>query len=156
MSMNTTKTATIKTKTDLAARLQISRNTLDKFLAMDGAPSRTAKGFDLRAVAEFVAENAERIGTASAGSGELKALRAREIGLKCDRLALALARDRAELVEFAAVSNALRRTLPLIPRILDQKLVQEAPTPEEKIRARKAIDEAIAAIQTLAKEFDVL
>jgi hypothetical protein len=60
-----------------------------------------------------------------------------------------------ELVNRRDVAGAIRKTLPDIPKILDQKLVQEAPTPEEKIRARKAIDEAVKVIESMQKDWAI-
>lgn len=60
-----------------------------------------------------------------------------------------------ELVQRKEVAAVMRKVLPEIPKILDQKLVQEAPTPEEKIRARKAIDEAVKLIAELEKDWAI-
>ena len=73
-----------KTRKELAKQLGVSAPTLRKYLAMEGAPKADKAGYNLEAVADFLAAHAD---TARAGAqGDLKTLRAEEIALRCELL----------------------------------------------------------------------
>lgn len=151
----------IRTKAELASRLGIARNTLDRFLAMPGAPDKSADGYDLAAVTEFVAENAKRESTAAAGHKKIASLRAREISLRCDRLALKLACERGELIEVAKVAQIMSRVLPPAALLLQRRLIDEWPSEvagldvaAARAYGRKLAADVLQALQSFADEFD--
>ena len=92
------------------------------------------------------------IAAAADRDGNLKDEKLRE---EIRKLRIANDLKERELVYKRDVAGSIRKTLPEIPKILDQRLVQEAPTPEEKIRARKAIDEAVRVIEQMNNEWAI-
>jgi hypothetical protein len=100
----------------------------------------------------YLLADVEAAAKAGAEGGSLRDEKLRE---EIRKLRIQNDQKERELVNRRDVAGAIRKTLPEIPKILDQKLVQEAPTPEEKIRARKAIDEAVRVIEQMAKDWAI-
>src|SRR5437016_1948115 len=101
----------VQTKIALARCLEVSRATLDRYLSMPKAPERTAQGWDLAAVADFVAENAQSEETRSRASDEIRGLKAREIRLRCDRLKLRIGVERRVFVKKSDVAAAIYKIM---------------------------------------------
>src|SRR5690349_14969679 len=78
------------TKLALSKRLEISRTTLNRYLGLPGAPGRGRGGYDLAAVADFIATQSHSEITQAKTNSEIARLKAREIALRCERLKLAL------------------------------------------------------------------
>lgn len=92
--MKSAKTNWTPNKVALAKKLGVTRTTLDTYLNRPGAPQPVAgAGYDFDAVVEFVAANGVRTETAQSAP-DLRALKVEELRLKCDRLKLALDRER--------------------------------------------------------------
>jgi hypothetical protein len=89
---------TVKTKLELAKRLGLSRGTLDGYICRADAPERGPDGWDLERVAGFIARHARGDSTAAKTSQSIGEARAREIGLRCERLEFKLQQDRGEWV----------------------------------------------------------
>jgi hypothetical protein len=103
------KKAKIRTKAALAQKLDISRPTLDKFLALPGAPAASKGGYDLDAISEFISSSATREGTLVKTSDALRSLKCQELTLKCDKLRFELAREKAQYFPKAEVLATLTR-----------------------------------------------
>jgi hypothetical protein len=58
---------------------------------------------------------------------DFRALKVRELALKCERLAVALARERGDYIEKAVLVPALRNVAPHQRAVLQRKLEQELP-----------------------------
>ena len=147
-----------KTKRDLCAKLKLSRPTVDRYLARPNAPAYVAgKGWPLEAVAEFVALTAKKESTSAAVSGDIAALRAREIALRCDRLAHRLAVERGEHLVAADVCAWLNSTLTGMRQVLHQKLCNELPSnvaghdaPATRERCKAVFNATMRELRTLA------
>lgn len=153
----------LTTKAALAGHLEISRPTLDKFLSMPGAPRKTKSGYDLAAVAAFIADNSETEATAVKTSSDLKQARVKEIHLRCARLALHLNRERGMYVLKSEVAEAMKRILSAAPRMIEEKLVNEYPSavagldvPQARIYGRRLADSLVSALQEFAREFGAI
>lgn len=127
----------------LSEKTGVDRRTLKKRLK--DVEQQPGGGYALQDV-EAAIESAAKQG------GGLKDEKLRE---EIRKLRIANDLKERELVNRRDVAGAIRKTLPEIPKILDQRLVQEAPTPEEKIRARKAIDECVRVIEQMQKEWAI-
>lgn len=117
-----------KTKSQLAKILDVARNTLAKYLILPGAPKPGAKGYDVAAVASFIA------GTASASESTrvktyepLRRLKERELLAKCKRIEFALERDRGAWVKKTEVCRVMQSILAPVVNTLETKLVNEWP-----------------------------
>src|SRR5260370_22049310 len=117
----------IKTKIQLAKTVGISRSTLDRYLTLPGAPHPTRKGWALDAVVHFVNEHASREETALAGNDDLRALRAREIRLRCERAQLKLDDETGKLISAAEAKGWLIAAIEKQKHLLSLKLRNELP-----------------------------
>ena len=122
------------------------RATVKRYLA-DVAPVKVDGASRYYALSDF-----EAAVNAKPDGGNLKDAKLRE---EIRKLRIANDQKERELVLRREVAAAIRKTLPEIPKILDQRLVQEAPTPEEKIRARKAIDECVKVIAGMESAWEI-
>ena len=127
----------------ISEKTGVDRRTLKKRLK--DTPQVDGGGYNLADVEAALA-------AAAKADGNLKDEKLRE---EIRKLRIANDLKESELVPKKLVAGAIRKTLPEIPKILDQRLVQEAPTPEEKIRARKAIDECVKIIEAMGKEWAI-
>ena len=140
-----------KTKAELAKHLGINRTTLRKYLAMDGAPQATVAGYELEAVADFLAAHAD---VARAGAqGDLKTLRAEEIFLRCELLKIKIANEKGKYMLADDVRNTwvahcsrARQVLLGLPQELAPTLAGQ-PAPEIETRLDDAMDKALAALR---------
>lgn len=148
----------VKTKIDLCRKLKISRPTIDIFLSMPFAPEHTpGKGWPLEKIAEFVASNARKESTVAAVSGDIAALRAREIALRCDRLAHRLAVERGEYLVAVDAREWLNGILVGMRQVLHQKLCNELPSnvaghdvPATRERCKAVFNATMRELRTLA------
>jgi hypothetical protein len=150
----------IKTLAQLARRIELSRPTLRKYLALSGAPKKGKEGYDLAAVAGFIADNSEREATAVKASPDLKAARAKEIHLRCARLKLFLDRERGLYVLKAEVKASITRIMGPMVQHLEQKLVNEYPNavagldvPQARILGKRVFDEIMVFCESLKNEW---
>lgn len=97
------------TKTALAAALSISRQALYTFLRKEGSPQRTRDGWDVGQVARFISRVANSESVLVATSDELRAAKLREIGLRCDLLALELRQRAGGYLDAADFEARLKR-----------------------------------------------
>jgi hypothetical protein len=151
----------VKTKEKLAERLQISRPTLRKYLTRDGAPRPDARGWEVEAVADYISKVAEAESTAIKASDDLRSLRARELRLRCERLAFLLGVERRKYVLTDDVRAAIMRIGKAVDTILEQKLVSEYPSavagldvPQARIYGKRLGDDIRRQFQSLASEWD--
>lgn len=79
-----------------------------KYLAMKGAPKRGPGGYDIAAVTAWISENTTSGQTAARVSPDIKALKLRELTLKCDRLAHKLETERGSCIAKSVIGPALR------------------------------------------------
>jgi predicted DNA-binding transcriptional regulator AlpA len=88
-------------KKDLAARLGITRPTLDSYLNMKGAPrpKRGLHDYDEEEVAAWVKENAGSEKTSAKVDPQIKDLKARELKLKCERLEVQIKKEKDKYFE---------------------------------------------------------
>jgi hypothetical protein len=126
---------TIRTKIELARRLKITRPTLDRYLALPGAPRRTKSGWNLEAVLAFVNDTAQGEATLAGRSEDLKSLRARELSLKCEKLRQAIDIEARKYLDADEVCRTVFAIGAAQKQVLRQKLEQEAPPRLEGLRA---------------------
>jgi hypothetical protein len=109
--MKTTKQAKslALTKTALANALSISRQSLYTYLKKEGAPVRGHDGWDAGAVARFIASVARSESTLVATSDELRSAKLREIGLRCDMLALEIRQKSGGYLDAADYGERLKK-----------------------------------------------
>jgi hypothetical protein len=117
----------IKTKSELARKLSIARNTLDKFLAMKDAPGATRAGFDVEAVSAFIRKHADNLRTSTKVDPKLAELRALELKLKCERLEVLLSKEKGDCLSKAKVLADVKQLAQLTKAVLRQKLETELP-----------------------------
>jgi len=151
----------VPTKLALAKRLAVSRGTLDTYLCLAGAPDRGADGWDVEAVAAFIAARAESDATASKASDTIGKLRAREIGLRCERLKFKLECERRDWVKKTEVAQSIVRIMGPAVNLMEQKLVAEYPSEvaglndvaSVRVYGRRVYDDMCVAMHKLAEEW---
>lgn len=154
----------VKTKIALSKAMEISRVTLDRYLSLPGAPEyQPGKGFDLTAVTDFIAEHAHAESTRSKASDSIRALKARELEIICERLSLKLKAERGEYVPVNDVVAAINRVMQPARNILENALCNEFPSRVAGLdpggireEARKLMGKICDQMQALGKEFDSL
>ncbi len=124
-----TPTEYVKTKIALSRQLGVSRNTLDRFLSMPGAPQfQERKGYDVGDVAGFISRNATSAKTVAATDPAIRSLRAYELSLKCARLKFSIEKERGQYVLKSDVAGSVRAVGAGIRAIMEQKLEREYPS----------------------------
>ncbi len=116
----------IRTKIKLAQKLDIARSTLDRYLALPGAPIAGPDGWDELAVARWISDHADSERTLSRYAPEIRKLKARELKLRCDRLAFKLETERQKWIPITiilpAIRNAYSHQKILLQQILETQL----------------------------------
>ena len=147
----------IKTKLELAKRLELSRTTLDRYLSKPGAPTRErGKGWSLAAVTAFIGEHADAERTRLKGSDALRRAKLREIELRCKRLAFALECDRGKFILVEDLSKVSAPTLSAFRTMVYDVLEVRAPMgmsglgiAEGRIYGRRLADELLQKLQAV-------
>ena len=152
----------IRTKIALAKALRISRSTLDEYLSMPGAPAPTRRGFDLVKIVDFIAARSTKEATAVKVASDLRALRAREISLRCDRLKFRLEVDRGEYIRLADIVSEIAPSLSAFKELLYGKLQGEMPTaasgmdiPQSRIYGGRLAGELLEKLQAVFKAWKI-
>lgn len=160
--MKTKKQNPITTKIELAKAVGISRPSLDKYLSQPGAPTRTIDGWSLEAVVDFIADSATREATAASASPRLRDLRAKEIGLRCERLRFRLDQERRLYVKRSDVSNAISRIVSECKNVLTVKLEQEYPAAvaglevvQARVYSKRLLDDIVTRLGALGTFLDL-
>jgi hypothetical protein len=96
------------TKKAMAHALRMSRDTLDRYLGMPGAPKEGKHGWDFAAVSKFISQNAKTSAAGAKSNPVLAELKMRELTLRCDRLAHKLETERGLHIAKATIGPALR------------------------------------------------
>jgi hypothetical protein len=152
----------VKTKHGLARRLEISRNTLDKFLGMPGAPEpMPGRGWPLADVVDFVSSHATNARTLAATDPNIRELKAYELGLKCARLRFYIERERGGFVNRNDLCASIHRVASGMRAKLWQRLMNEYPVVVSGLEApqiREKMDvffnELMRDIKSLGDEFN--
>jgi len=153
----------IKTKLELAKRLELSRTTLDRYLSKPGAPTRErGKGWSLAAVTAFIGEHADAERTRLKGSDALRRAKLREIELRCKRLAFALECDRKKYVLVEDLAKEIGPTLTAFREGLYNALEMAAPMSmsgmgiaECRILGRRLAGELLLKLQAVFQKWSV-
>lgn len=154
--------ATRLRKITLAEKLGVSRPTLDKFLAMEGAPEAAEdKTYDVEAVAKFIQANLGLTGPAHGkrepSNGEekqsLAALKIEKLSLECQKLRHALEVDRGDYISKREAAQTIVPIMSELGTLLTQVFENELPS---RYVGRDAVDCAAlnaAAIDKVIKRF---
>ena len=138
-------------KSDLGRRLNISRQTIAKYLGMPGAPAADTRGcYDLAAVAGFIGTNAPRAGEAEG----IRALRAEKLRLECARLAHELKVISGEIVPLSEIEPAIAKMMSQLTSDLQAKFEAEIPSKcagKSVIEIKQLMAEAIDYVLTRLK-----
>lgn len=130
----------------------MARSSLDKFLSLVDAPKPDkAKTYDVLAVTEFIGANSTRAGEKDA----IKALRAKKLGLECERIALELNVERGNFVPRSEIVPAIARLWGELHALCRQKFEFELPT---RCVGKNAIEISqinIDALEFIDKRFKV-
>lgn len=115
------------TKTDICKAIGIARPTLDEYLKLPGAPVADTTGFTLDAVTKFISKQGKSERTCAKTDDDIKALKTRELRLKCERLQLKLEAERGLYWSKADVSETVRQIAQTQRAVLQRKLESELP-----------------------------
>src|SRR5256885_11170964 len=127
---------TIKTKVELARALGISRPTLARFLAMEGAPvHEIGCGWNLQDVLTFVAGAASKESTLVKVLDDVRTLKCRELELRCKRLQQKIDEADGKFLDKVKVESWVAGAAQKIKAVLMQKLTGELPPKLEGLRA---------------------
>ena len=153
----------VRTKFALSRQLGVSRNTLDKFLSMPDAPEAGPQGYDMAAVATFIAKNASNQKTLAAIDPTIRGLKQYELALRCAKLRHAIEKERGLYLLKQDVSASVRSVGVGIRIVLEQKLEREYPAvvaglndvPSVREYTFKLIDEILEKWRALENRWQV-
>lgn len=137
-------------KIDLCRKFGIVKTTLDRYLNLPDAPKPDkAKTYDVIAVTEFIGANSTRAGEKDA----IKALRAKKLGLECERIALELNVERGNFVSRSEIVPAIARLWGELHALCRQKFEFELPSRYVGKNAIECAQINIEALEHIDKRF---
>lgn len=138
--------ATRMRKSSLAEKLGVSRPTLDKYLAMEGAPAEAEdKTYDAEAVAVHIQANISTGQGAPHGKhpgtqeekGTLASLKIEKLSLECQKLRHALEVDRGDYIKKSEAGTTIVPLMQELANLMTQKFEMELPS---RYVGRDAVD----------------
>lgn len=131
------------TKSEIYRKLGISRPTIDKYLALNGAPAPDEKGhYNMLAVLDWI----RACGAKTAPTNEVADARQKKLLLECDKLTIiieaerhALAVARGEYISKAEASDTLAPLMSELKTMLQQIFEVELPS---QYRGKTTIEQA--------------
>ncbi len=147
-------------KLTLAEKLGISRPTLDKYLALEGAPQPDGENaYDVEEMVAFLSKNARDVGGTGTGKS-LNEWRAFKLELECQKLQHALEVDRGDYIEKAEAARTIVPIMAELGSLLTQTFEHELPSRcvgkdaiEISQLNAQAIDKIIKRFRTGMKSF---
>jgi hypothetical protein len=148
------KIKTGQNKTNLASGIGISRTTLDKYLAIDGAPVAENGKYDPAKVVEWIKANADHESVSERADPEIRKLKKRELTSKCERLEFKLAQDRGEFIAWSKIGPALDNAHTAMRAELQRKLEQELGPKLPFMRPEDQMAELRTTVDSLCETFN--
>lgn len=131
-------------KMDIFRWFGIERKELDRYLGLPGAPKPSAnKTYSSLEISEWIAKAAKNINEKDV----IKQLRAKKLGLECERITLELSQERSILVPKAEIVPVIARLWGELHALLRQKFEFELP---QRCAGRNAIEISQFNIEALA------
>ena len=115
-------------KSALALRLEITRPTLDRILAIAGAPEADGKrSYDVEECIAWLSEHAS-VGSAGGKKDSIQHWKMEEVKLRCTRMQDQIARDRGEYISKASASRTILPMIAELGELMRQKFILELPS----------------------------
>lgn len=125
----------VQSKAKLCAILEQNKVTLDKYLAMVGAPEKGKKGWSVQAVNDFIKKNALSEVILTKSDSDIKNLKSREIIARCKRAEFQLDVEQGKYTANEKIRESILIVAERQKEVLYQKLRVEYPPRVEGLNA---------------------